>query len=91
MFAQIFHAVASKLRKKSPIGRLKENFLGLAVILTVKRDSFSQASDIGLNEACSVLAGSASIQVKKIASIVDQITLMTPNWGNVTQIMTSNL
>lgn len=42
LFVRVFHAVASKLIKKSPIRWARENFLGLAVILTIKRGSFPQ-------------------------------------------------
>ena len=45
LFAQIFHTVASKFTKKSSIGSPRENFLGLAIILTLKRGSVSQAVD----------------------------------------------
>ena len=45
LFAQIFHTVASKFTKKSSIGSPRENFLGLAIILTLKRGSVSRAED----------------------------------------------
>ena len=45
LFAQIFHTVSSKFTKKSSIGSPRENFLGLAIILTLKRGSVSQAVD----------------------------------------------
>ena len=39
---RILHAVASKLTKKSLVGSPRENFLGLAMILTLKRGSYLQ-------------------------------------------------
>ena len=69
----------------------ERNYLGKAIIFTLKRGSFSQVSNIDLNEACSVLEASAFIHVKKISSIVNQITLITLSCRNVTQIMTSSL
>ena len=39
---RILHAVASKLTKKSLVGSPRENFLGLAMILTLKRGLYLQ-------------------------------------------------